>query len=111
MGDFNQAAYEEVIPKQSATHNIEATLLGVQQDCICCYYLGILGEKAPFKARRKVMDESRYMIESGGIHEPLLIYIGTKPSRSEGSREKRKAKALEKNLQPSELRRKRVIVN
>ena len=36
------------------------------------------------------------MIESGGIHEPLLIYIGTEPSRSEGSREKRKAKALEK---------------
>ena len=80
VGDFNMSAYEEIIPTALKNRNTPAILLGRQQCCICCYSVG-----APIdiKVKRTCMNYNRWHICNGGMHEPLLLYLGSRPLRSE----------------------------
>ena len=66
LGDFNQAAYNSTIPCELTARNVTATRLGIQQDCIACYYLGNAPE---FKFRCKKMNTERWK-----HYTPLTTY-------------------------------------
>ena len=93
VGDFNGAAYEETIPNALRKRTVVATLLGQQQCCICCYSLGV---PINMNVKRTRMDRNRWRIAEGGMHEPLLLHLGSRPLRSEVALDRRRELRLQK---------------
>ena len=89
------AAYEETIPTAFKNTNARATLLGQQQCCICCYSVGV---PINMNVKRTCMDTNRWHICANGMHEPLLLHLGSRPLRSEEALNRRRKRRDQRTI-------------